>query len=57
MAGGTDIIVDTHHHFLPSPALRYARRMDEFDYTVALKRFSTAYAWMQDVDRTLAYIS
>jgi predicted TIM-barrel fold metal-dependent hydrolase len=56
MTVGRDVVVDTHHHFLPSPAFTYARKMDEFDYTVAVRRFSTAYTWMQDVERTLSYM-
>lgn len=50
------IVVDTHHHFLPSEAVRYARKTEEFDYLSGLRRFSTAYSWMQDVERTLAYM-
>ena len=50
------VVVDTHHHFLPSEAVRYAKKTDEIDYVFGLKRFSIAYAWMQDVDRTLRYM-
>jgi aminocarboxymuconate-semialdehyde decarboxylase len=50
------IVVDTHHHFLPSEAVKYAKKTDEIDYIFGLKRFSTAYDWMQDVERTLTYM-
>lgn len=50
------IVVDTHHHFLPSEAVKYARKTDEVDYLFGLKRFSIAYGWMQDVERTLKYM-
>ena len=50
------VVVDTHHHFLPSEAVRYAKKTDEIDYAFGLKRFSIAYAWMQDMDRTLRYM-
>jgi predicted TIM-barrel fold metal-dependent hydrolase len=50
------VVVDTHHHFLPSEAVKYARKTDEIDYLFGLKRFSIAYAWMQDVERTLRYM-
>ena len=50
------VVVDTHHHFLPSEAVRYARKTDEIDYLFGLKRFSIAYSWMQDVERTLKYM-
>jgi len=49
-------VVDTHHHFLPSAAIPYARKTEEIDYLFGLKRFSIAYNWMQDVDRTLKYM-
>jgi predicted TIM-barrel fold metal-dependent hydrolase len=50
------IVVDTHHHFLPSEAVKYAKRTKEIDYLFGLKRFSIAYGWMQDVERTLKYM-
>lgn len=50
------IVVDTHHHFLPSEAVKFARKTEEIDYLFGLKRFSIAYAWMQDVERTLRYM-
>ncbi len=52
-----DIVVDTHHHFLPSEAVGFARKTEEIDYLFGLKRFSIAYAWMQDVERTLRYMA
>ena len=51
-----DVVVDTHHHFLPSEAVKFARKTEEIDYLFGLKRFSIAYAWMQDVERTLRYM-
>jgi predicted TIM-barrel fold metal-dependent hydrolase len=50
------MVVDTHHHFLPSEAVKYAKRTKEIDYLFGLKRFSIAYGWMQDVERTLKYM-
>jgi predicted TIM-barrel fold metal-dependent hydrolase len=50
------VVVDTHHHFLPSEAVKYARKTEEVDYLFGLKRFSIAYRWMQDVERTLKYM-
>jgi len=50
------IVIDTHHHFLPSEAVKYAKKTDEIDYIFGLKRFSIAYDWMQDVERTLTYM-
>ena len=49
-------VVDTHFHFLPAEAVKFARKIEEIDYLFGLKRFSIAYAWMQDVDRTLRYM-
>jgi 6-methylsalicylate decarboxylase len=49
-------VIDAHHHFLPSEAVQYARKTDEIDLVFGLKRFSIAYAWMQDVERTLHYM-
>ena len=49
-------VVDTHHHFLPSEALKYAKKTDEVDYSFIMKRFSKAGSLMQDVDKTLAYM-
>jgi predicted TIM-barrel fold metal-dependent hydrolase len=51
------IVVDTHHHYLPPAAVTYAKKTDEIDYLFGLKRFSIAYAWMQDVERTLKYMA
>jgi aminocarboxymuconate-semialdehyde decarboxylase len=51
-----DVVVDTHHHFLPPEAVKFAKKTDEIDYLFGLKRFSIAYAWMQDVQRTLRYM-
>ena len=50
------VVVDTHHHFLPPEAvtLREKDRRDRLSF--GLKRFSIAYAWMQDVERTLRYM-
>ena len=50
------IVIDTHHHFLPSEAVKHAKKTDEIDYLFGLKRFSIAYNWMQDVERTLTYM-
>ncbi len=50
------VVVDTHHHVLPSEAVKFAKKTDEIDYLFGLKRFSIAYAWMQDVERTLRYM-
>jgi predicted TIM-barrel fold metal-dependent hydrolase len=50
------VVVDTHHHFLPSEAVQYARKTEEVDYLFGLERFSIAYNWMQDVERTLKYM-
>jgi predicted TIM-barrel fold metal-dependent hydrolase len=51
-----DVVVDTHHHFLPSEAVKFAGKTEEIDYLFGLKRFSIAYAWMQDVEKTLRYM-
>ncbi|OGP58056.1 MAG: hypothetical protein A2162_11310 [Deltaproteobacteria bacterium RBG_13_52_11b] len=51
------VIVDTHHHYLPPAAVTYAKKTDEIDYLFGLKRFSIAYGWMQDVERTLKYMA
>jgi predicted TIM-barrel fold metal-dependent hydrolase len=50
-------VVDTHHHFLPSEALKYAKKTDEVDYTFIMKRFSKAGELLQDVNKTLTYMS
>jgi aminocarboxymuconate-semialdehyde decarboxylase len=49
-------VVDTHHHFLPSEAVKFARKIDEIDYLFGMKRFSIAYQWMQEAERTLKYM-
>ena len=49
-------IVDTHHHFLPSEAVKYARKTEDGDYPFILGRFSAASRLMQDVEKTLAYM-
>jgi len=49
-------VVDTHHHFLPSEAVKYAKKTEDGDYTFILGRFSTASRLMQDVEKTLAYM-
>jgi len=49
-------IVDTHHHFLPSEALKYAKKMDGVDYSFIMKRFSKAGELLQDINRTLIYM-
>ncbi len=54
MAGYT--VVDTHLHFLPPKCVQFARKSAEADYVFGLKRFSIAYDWMQDVERTLKYM-
>ncbi len=51
------IVVDTHHHYLPPAAVAFAKKTDEIDYLFGLKRFSIAYAWMQDAERTLKYMA
>jgi len=51
------VVVDTHHHFLPPEAVKYAKKTDELDCIFGLKRFSIGYAWMQDVERTLRYMA
>ncbi len=53
---GEYLVVDTHHHFLPPEAVRHAKKTDEIDLIFGLKRFSVAYNWMQDVERTLKYM-
>jgi predicted TIM-barrel fold metal-dependent hydrolase len=50
------VVVDTHHHYLPSGAVQYAKKTEEIDYLFGLKRFSIAYDWMQDAERTLEYM-
>jgi len=51
------VVVDTHHHYLPPAAVAFAKKTDEIDYLFGLKRFSIAYAWMQDAERTLKYMA
>jgi len=51
-----DTVVDTHHHFLPSEAVKYAKKTPDGDYTFILGRFSAASRLMQDVEKTLAYM-
>lgn len=51
------IVVDTHHHYLPPEAVPFAKKTEEIDYLFGLKRFSIAYSWMQDVERTLRYMA
>lgn len=49
-------IVDTHHHFLPSEALKYARKSDGVDYSFIMNRFSKAGELLQDINKTLLYM-
>src|SRR4030042_5398935 len=51
------VVVDTHHHFLPSEALKYAKKTDDVDYTFIMKRFSKAGILLQDIEKTLAYMA
>jgi len=50
------VVVDTHNHFLPREAAQYARKTEEIDYLFGLKRFSTGYKLMQDIEKTLAHM-
>ncbi len=49
-------VVDTHHHFLPSEALKYAKKADGVDYAFIMKRFSRAGELLQDINKTLIYM-
>jgi predicted TIM-barrel fold metal-dependent hydrolase len=53
---GDYVVVDTHHHFLPSEAIRYAKKTEDGDYVFILKRFSKASRLLQDIEKTLAYM-
>jgi 6-methylsalicylate decarboxylase len=50
------VVVDTHNHFLPPKAAQYAKKTDEIDYLFGLKRFSTGYDLMQDIEKTAAHM-
>ncbi len=50
------VVVDTHNHFLPQEAARYAKKTEEIDYLFGLKRFSLGYRLMQDIEKTLAHM-
>ena len=50
------IVVDTHHHFLPEEAMRYAQETEDGNYPFILKRFSTATQLLKDSERTLSYM-
>jgi aminocarboxymuconate-semialdehyde decarboxylase len=50
------MVVDTHHHFLPTEALQYAKKTADGDYRFILTRFSSASKLLQDGEKTVAYM-
>ena len=49
-------VIDMQHHYIPSEALRFAGKTDEYDFTTSLKRFRKAYEIMQNIDLDLAFM-
>jgi predicted TIM-barrel fold metal-dependent hydrolase len=50
------LVIDMQNHYIPSKALKLARKTDEFDFTYSINRFVKAYALMTDIDQHLSWM-
>jgi len=49
-------VIDMQNHFIPSAALKLARKTEEYDYTYSINRFVQAYRRMTDSDGHIAWM-
>lgn len=49
-------VIDMQHHFIPSEALKLARKTDEYDYTYSIGRFIKAYKLMTNINAHLEWM-
>ena len=49
-------VMDMQHHFIPSEALEFVGKTDEYDFSIGLKRLCKAYEIMQNVDLHLSFM-
>lgn len=50
------LVIDMQNHYIPSAALKLARKTDEFDFTYSIGRFVKAYALMTNIDGHLEWM-
>jgi predicted TIM-barrel fold metal-dependent hydrolase len=49
-------VIDMQHHYMPSEALQFVGKTDEYDFTIGLKRYRKAYEVMQNIDLNLEFM-
>ena len=49
-------VIDMQNHFIPSGALKLARKTEEYDYTYSIGRFVKAYERMTDIEGHLEWM-
>ena len=48
--------IDMQNHYIPSEALKLARKTEEYDYTYSISRFVKAYERMSNIDEHINWM-